>query len=95
MGKTIIRKKFRVDEFFVKKNLKKKTFFLDSTTRLGGPIITDLVQLWERSIFAIVKMHVRVSALAIFRQTPLSYSTILYYKLVEYQLPYSLLHHLP
>ena len=64
------------------------------------PAVVDLssqrlVLLWDRSIFAIFKMHLRVSALTIFRETPLNYTTLGYYKLVEYQLLYSLLHHLP
>ena len=40
-------------------------------------------------------MHVLVSALAIFRETVLSYTTHGYYKLVEYQLLYLVVHHLP
>jgi len=40
-------------------------------------------------------MHVRVSATAIFWETPLNWTTIGYYKLVECQRLYSFLHHLP
>ena len=39
-------------------------------------------------------MHVRISAKAIFWETPLKWSTLAYYKLVEYQLMYSFLHYL-
>ena len=49
----------------------------------------------EVDFFAIFKMHVRVSAVAIFCETPLSNSTHGYYKLVEYQLLYSFVPHLP
>jgi len=45
--------------------------------------------------FAIFKMHLRVSALTIFRETLLSYTTRAYYKVVEYQLLYLFLYHLP
>ncbi len=45
--------------------------------------------------FAVFKMHLRESAPAIFRETPLTCSTMVYNKLVEYQLQYSFLHRLP
>ena len=38
-------------------------------------------------------MHLLVSAVAIFCETPLNYTTRGYYKLVEYQRLYSFLHH--
>ena len=40
-------------------------------------------------------MHVRVSAPAIFWDTPLNWSSLWYYQLVEYQLLYCFLRHLP
>ena len=50
---------------------------------------------YERGrLFAIFKMHLRVSALVIFWETPLNWSTIGYYKLVQCQLLHSFVHHL-
>ena len=40
-------------------------------------------------------MHLRVSALLIFRETPPNWSTVGYHKLVEFQLRYSFLSYLP
>ena len=57
--------------------------------------VIDISIMGERSILPIFKMHLRVSALAIFRETPLSCCTHGYYKLVEYQLLYTFVHHLP
>ncbi len=54
--------------------------------------LSNYVRSWY---FVIFKMHLRVSAWAIFDETPSNESNIGYYKLIEYQLQYAFLHHLP
>ena len=49
----------------------------------------------ELDFFALFKMHLRVSGLAIFWDIPLKWTTLGYYQMVEYQLLYTFLHLLP
>ena len=78
-----------------KKSFLKKVFFHKVWDHLRSRCLLLLYSTSVWWIFAIFKMHLRVSALAISRETLLSDTTAGYYKLVEYQLPYSFLHHLP
>ena len=59
------------------------------TSEHEGPKLTKL---WCRT-HPIFKMHLLVSPLAIIGETPLTWTAPRYYKLVEYQRPYSLLYH--
>ena len=74
----------------------KKFKFLFCTFQMGSTSRPFVCSHNTKSCFlTIFKLHLLVSVPAIFRETPLSYTTRGYYKLVEYQLLYSFVYHLP
>ena len=54
---------------------------------------TPIFPFWRGRFFVIFKTHVRASAMAIFRETPLNYTTTEYYNLVLHQPLWLFLHH--